>query len=158
MLRLNPASRVPTLELDSGLPLTESLLIVAWLERKIPRPALLDGDLDRIISQSGLAIGVIDAMANIITGVMQMDPNFAETRVGLKRRRTIITGFRKLEADPPSYMGGVPDLSVITTVVAIDYLRLRFKDEPWVEPLPKLDALREGVASRSAFEATLPYV
>lgn len=158
MLRLNPSSRVPTLELDSGLPITESLLIVAWLERKVPQPSLLDGDLDRIVSRSGLAMGVIDAMANIMTGVMQMDPNFGETRVGLKRRRTIVNGFRKLEADPPPYTGGVPDLSVITTVVALDYLRLRFKDAPWVEPLPKLDALRDKVAARPAFASTLPYV
>ena len=35
LIKLNPASRVPTLELDSGLPLTESLLIVTWLERKV---------------------------------------------------------------------------------------------------------------------------
>jgi glutathione S-transferase len=62
LLKLNPASRVPTLELDSGLPLTESLLIVAWLERKIPKPSLLDGDVDNIISRAGLAMGVIDAM------------------------------------------------------------------------------------------------
>src|SRR3954468_22022526 len=96
LIKLNPASRVPTLELDSGLPLTESLLIVTWLERKVPDPSLLEGDLDRIISRAGLAMGVIDAMANIITGVMQMDPNWGETRVGLKRRRTIVTGFRAL--------------------------------------------------------------
>jgi glutathione S-transferase len=158
MLRLNPASRVPTLELDSGLPLTESLLIVAWLERKIPQPSLLDGDLDAIISRSGLAMGVIDAMANIITGVMQIDPKFADGKVGVKRRRTIITGFRRMEGDPPPYAGGVLDLAVIAAVVALDYLRLRFKDEPWVEPLPKLDALRDKVAARPAFESTKPYV
>jgi len=74
LLKLNPASRVPTLELDSGVPLTESLLIVAWLERKIPKPSLLDGDADYIISRAGVAMGVIDAMANIVTGVMQMEP------------------------------------------------------------------------------------
>lgn len=158
MLRLNPASRVPTLELDNGIPLTESLLIVAWLERKVAKPSLLDGDLDRIISRSGLAMGVIDAMANIITGVMQMDPNWGESRVGLKRRRTIVTGFRKMEGDPPAYSGGVPDLSVITTVVAVDYLRLRFKDAPWVEPIPKLDALRDSVDARPAFNSTKPYI
>lgn len=158
MLRLNPASRVPTLQLESGLPLTESLLIVAWLERKIPTPSLLDGDLDLIVSRAGLSMGVIDAMANIITGVMQMDPDFGETKVGLKRRRTIVNGFRRMEADPPAYDGGVPDISVITTVVAVDYVRLRFKDAPWVEPIPKLDALRDATAARLSFAKTIPYV
>lgn len=158
MLRLNPASRVPTLELESGLPLTESLLIVAWLDRKVPEPALIGGDIDRVVSRSGVAMGVIDAMANIITGVMQIDPDFADSKVGVKRRRTMVNGFRAMEADPPPYAGGAPDLAVITTVVALDYLRLRFKDAPWVEPLPKLDALRERVAMRPAFANTIPYV
>lgn len=158
MLRLNPASRVPTLELDDGIPLTESLLIVAWLERKVPEPSLLDRDLDRIISRAGLAMGVIDAMANIITGVMQMDPNWGETRVGLKRRRTIVTGFGRMEADPPTYSGGTPDLSVISAVVAVDYLRLRFKDAPWVEPIPRLDGLATSLTARNSFQSTKPYV
>lgn len=158
LLDLNPAARVPTLQTDEGLPITESLLVLLWLEKKTPQPSLLDGPLDKIISQAGRAMGVIDAMANIITGVMQMDPNWGETRVGLRRRRTIITGLRALEADPPVYSGGTPNVAVITAVVAVDYLRMRFKDAPWVEPIPKLDALRDQVAARPAFKGTEPYV
>lgn len=158
LLALNPASRVPTLEIDSGLPLTESLLILLWLEKKVPEPSLLTSDLDHIISQAGRAMGVIDAMANIITGVMQMDPDWGETRVGLKRRRTIVTGLRPLESDPPAYRGGTPDIAVITAVVAVDYLALRFADAPWVEPIPRLQALRDRVADRPAFNQTKPYI
>lgn len=158
LLALNPAARVPTLELDGGLPLTESLLILLWLEKKVPDPSLLDGALDRIVSLAGRAMGVIDAMANIVTGTMQMDPGWGETRVGLRRRRTIINGFRALEADPPDYGGGTPDIAVITAVVAVDYLALRFKDAPWSEPIPRLQALRERVAARPAFAATEPYI
>jgi glutathione S-transferase len=158
LLALNPAARVPTLETDGGTPLTESLLILLWLEKKIPEPSLLQGPLDHIISQAGLAMGVIDAMANIVTGTMQMDPNWGESRVGLRRRRTIITGFRPLEADPPAYEGGTPNVAVITTVVAVDYLQLRFGDAPWAEKLPKLQILREKVAERPAFAQTVPYI
>jgi len=158
LLALNPSARVPTLETDSGTPLTESLLILLWLEKKVPAPSLLEGPLDQIISQAGRAMGVIDAMANIVTGTMQMDPNWGETRVGLRRRRTIITGFRALEADPPAYEGDTPNVAVITTVVAVDYLRLRFAGAPWVETLPKLNALRAEVASRTAFALTEPYI
>ena len=158
LLALNPAARVPTLETDGGTPLTESLLILLWLENKIPEPSLLQGPLDHIISQAGLAMGVIDAMANIVTGTMQMDPNWGESRGGLRRRRTIITGFRPLEADPPAYEGGTPNVAVITTVVAVDYLQLRFGDAPWAEKLPKLQILREKVAERPAFAQTAPYI
>jgi glutathione S-transferase len=158
LLALNPAARVPTLETDNGLPLTESLLILLWLEKTVPSPSLLDGPLDTVISQAGRAMGVIDAMANIVTGVMQMDPKWDESRVGLRRRRTIVTGLRPLEADPPAYAGGTPNIAVITAVVAFDYLRLRFSDAPWVEPTPRLEALAATVADRPAFSGTKPYI
>ena len=158
LLDLNPAARVPTLQTDSGLPITESLLILMWLEKKIPEPSLLDGPLDRIISQTGRAMGVIDAMVHIIIGTMQMDPDWGETRVGLRRRRSIVNGLRGLEADLPVYAGGVPSIAIVTAVVAIDYLRMRFKDAAWVEPTPGLDALRSSVAHRDSFASTAPYV
>ena len=161
LLALNPAARVPTLETDGGLPLTESLLILLWLEKKHPQPPLLPGPdaaLDRVVSQAGRAMGVIDAMASIVTGTMQMDPNWGETRVGRRRRRSIVTGFRALEAEPPQYGGGVPDIAVITAVVAVDYLHLRFADAPWQEPIPHLQALRDALVGRPAFAATKPYI
>jgi glutathione S-transferase len=158
LIDANPASRVPTLITEAGLPLTESLLILLWLEKKRPEPSLLDGPLDHAVSQAGRAMGVIDAMVHIIIGVLQMDPNWGETRVGLRRRRSVVTGLRALEVDPPTWSGKVPHIGVLTTIVALDYLRLRFKDAPWVEPLPRLDALRATVASRPAYEKTLPYI
>ena len=158
LLDLNPAARVPTLRTDEGLAITESLLILMWLEKKIPQPSLLDGPLDKVISQAGRAMGVVDAMVHIIIGVMQMDPNFGEHRVGLRRRRSIVNGLRAIEADPPAYDGGTPNVAVITSIVALDYLRMRFKDAPWVEPTPKLDALRAKIAARPAFANTEPYV
>ena len=158
LLELNTAARVPTLQLDDGVALTESLLILLWLEKKVPEPSLLAGPLDRVISQAGRAMGVIDAMANIVTGTMQMDPNWGETRVGLRRRRSIVNGFRAIEADPPTYGGGTTNVAVITAVVAVDYLKLRFNDAPWVEPIPRLRALREQVAERPSYAKTEPYV
>lgn len=158
LLAHNPAGRVPTVLTEAGTPLTESLLILLWLEKKQPEPSLLAGPLDLVISQAGRAMGVIDAMVHIMIGVMQMDPNFADSKVGLRRRRTIVTGFRTLEDTPPTIAGDVPHIGVLTTVVALDYLRLRFKDAPWMEALPNLDALRARVAGRAAYRGTEPYV
>jgi glutathione S-transferase len=158
LLEHNPAARVPTIVTDSGVPLTESLLILLWLEKKTPQPSLLEGPLDLVVSQAGRAMGVIDAMVHIMIGVLEMDPNWGETRVGLRRRRSIVNGLRAIEASPPAYSGGTPNIAVLTTVVALDYLRLRFKDAPWVEPLPELDALRAKVAERPAYAQTVPYI
>lgn len=158
LLALNPAARVPTLETDAGLPITESLLILLWLEKKVPEPSLLTGDLDRVVSQAGRAMGVIDAMVHIMIGVLQMDPAFGESRVGLRRRRSVVTGLAALDADPPDYAGGVPSIAVMTAVVALDYLYLRFPDAPWVEKLPRLGALQRAVADRPAYAMTVPYL
>lgn len=161
MARLNPASRVPTLELPSGVPLTESLLILLWLEKTRPEPSLLGSgaDLDVVLSRAGLAMGVIEAMANLVTGRMQIDPAFEGGKVGRKRVGTVVEGFRRLEADPPAVSGGgVPDIAVLTAVVAVDYLALRFPDHPWVEPIPRLQALRDAVSDRPAYASTKPYV
>jgi glutathione S-transferase len=103
-------------------------------------------------------MGVIDAMTSLIIGVMHVDPAFAESSVGLRRRRSTVTGLRALENDPPDYPGGVPTIAVLTTVVALDYLRLRFRDAPWIEPLPRLDALRAAVATRPPYATTEPHV
>ena len=158
LLKLNTAARVPTLELDNGIPLTESLLIVLWLEKTRPEPSLLAGEVETIVSQAGRAMGVIDAMVHIMIGVLQYDPNFGEHRVGLRRRRTIVNGMAALEADPPELIGGTPSIAVMTAIVALDYMRLRFKDAPWIEPTPKLDALRAKIADRPAYAATAPYI
>ncbi len=158
LLKLNTAGRVPTLQLDNGVPLTESLLILMWLEKKVPVPSLLEGPLDDLICKAGRAMGVIDAMVHIIIGVLQYDAKFGEHKVGLRRRRSIIAGMAALEHDPPAYAGGTPSIAVLTAIVALDYLRLRFKDAPWLEPLPRLDALRAEVAERPAYSSTIPYV
>ena len=158
LLGLNPAGRVPTIETDEGLPITESLLVLLWLERKVPEPSLLDGPLDRVIAQAGRAMGVIDAMVHIMIGVMQMDPAWGESRVGLRRRRSIITGLRAMEADPPAHAGGTPNVAVLTSVVALDYARLRFGQAPWLEPTPALDALAAQVADRPAYASTVPHL
>jgi maleylpyruvate isomerase len=43
-LRLNPQGFVPTLELDDGRTLTQSLAICEWLDETHPEPPLLPGD------------------------------------------------------------------------------------------------------------------
>lgn len=158
LLEVNSAARVPTIVTDSGLAITESLLILLWLEKKVPNPSLLEGPLDLVIAQAGRAMGVIDAMVHIMIGVLHMDPNWGESKVGLRRRRSIVNGMRMIEADTPTYLGGVPHIGVITTIVALDYLHLRFKDSPWVEPTPKLEALRARIAERHAYAKTKPHI
>ena len=68
----NAATRVPTLLLDDGTPLAESLLIVQWLELARPAPAwpsLTGRDAASaagVLSRAGMALGAIDAAVHTI--------------------------------------------------------------------------------------------
>jgi glutathione S-transferase len=157
----NAATRVPTLVTGDGIPLTESSLIVMWLERRYPKaPSLLgDGsDVDGILSRAGAAMGVIDAATiTIITRKVTAPALFDDTPVGLRRRRTMAEGIARLEAQASS-MGrnATPTLDDVATVVAVDYLRFRFPDAPWMPPLPKLDALAAKLRARPSFAKSMP--
>ena len=155
LLAANPSARVPALVLDSGLPLTESLLIVLWLETQRPPPSLLGSEPDRAISKAGVAMGAIDAAAAIIIS-RRIDPNFDESPVGLRRRRSVIKALERLEGDPPVLDGDTADLAVITAVVLVDYIRFRFAAAPWLPPVARLDALAARAHERPSFATTKP--
>lgn len=159
----NAATRVPTLVTDDGTPLTESLLIVQWLEATRPPPtypSLLGSDPTGVLSRAGMALGVIDAAAiTIITRKVTAPVLFDETPVGLRRRRSMSEGMARLEAiaaRKPLYVDGAPTLDAIAAVVAVDYLRFRFPDATWLPAMPALDRLAATLRRRSAFEQTLP--
>lgn len=89
LVAANPSARVPTLVLDDGQVLTESLLIVLWLERARPEPSLLGGDPIGTVARAGVAMGVIDAAAHTIISRRIAGPGFDDSPVGLRRRRSM---------------------------------------------------------------------
>jgi glutathione S-transferase len=159
----NAATRVPTLVLDDGTPLAESLLILQWLEHARPppdHPSLLGADAAGVLSRAGMALGVIDAAANtIITRKVTAPVLFDDTPVGLRRRRTIVEGMARLEAivsGAPLASDGAPTLDAICAVVAVDYLRFRFAEAGWMPAFPALDALSQRLRARASFGTTMP--
>lgn len=153
----NVSSRVPAVVADSGMALTDSLLILLWLEKTQPEPSLTAGDPDPMFHRAGVALDVIDAMIDLLTHVIHYDAAYAEHPVGQRRRRTIVEGLERLDQDPPTYAQGTPDIAVITTLVALDYFRFALGDQDWRVVTPALDALRERLMARKAFARTLPY-
>ena len=164
----NAATRVPTLLLDDGTPLAESLLIVQWLELARPAPdwpSLTGRDAATaagVLSRAGIALGAIDAAVHtIITRKVTAPLLFDETPVGLRRRRTMIEGLQRLEA-LAAVLGGAapgsvaPTLDAICAVVLYDYQKLRFADQPWLPKTPGLQALAEALRQRPSFARTMP--
>ncbi len=88
----NAATRVPALVLDDGTPLTESLLIVQWLEVVRPAPdwPRLIGNTPQetagILSRAGIALGAIDASVHTISRAR------SPRRCCLTKRRSVCAG------------------------------------------------------------------
>lgn len=161
----NAATRVPTLVLDDGTPLTEALLIVQWLEATRPAPdwpSLMGpaAGAAAVCARAGMALGAIEAsVITIITRKVTAPVLFDETPVGLRRRRSMAEGMQRLEAQAGAMATrGAPTLDVITAVTLYDYQQLRFADQPWLPATPGLQALAEAWNACDSFARTRPYL
>jgi glutathione S-transferase len=161
----NAATRVPTLLLDDGTPLTEAMLIVQWLEttRRAPDwPSLVGpaASAAGVLSRAGIAMGAIEAaVITVITRKVTAPVLFDETPVGLRRRRSMVEGMQRLEALAGAIAtSGAPTLDAITAVTLFDYQQLRFADQPWLPPTPRLAALAAAWNARPSFVRTRPYI
>jgi glutathione S-transferase len=164
----NAATRVPTLLLDNGIALTESLLIVQWLEATRPTPQwpnLLGDDPEQvagILSRTGIALGAIEASVHtIITRKVTAPVLFDETAVGLRRRRSMVESMQRLEgmADQMNRCmssAQAPTLDIIAAVVLHDYQQLRYADQAWLPATPQLKALSDQVRGRTSFAKSFP--
>ena len=158
LLQANSSGRVPALILDDGQVLTESLLIVLWLERTRSEPSLLGGDPTDVVARTGVAMGVIDAAVHTLIGRKIVGgPDFDESPVGVRRRRRMAEGLKRIEADLQEPGEGVPMLDAITAVVTLDYVQFRFPQAGWMPSLPRLERLQQRLRARPAIERTLPY-
>ena len=137
-------------------PLTESLLIVHWLENRVPDPSLLGPDPTAVLSRAGIAMGVIDAAVHTLIGRKITDAGFDESPVGLRRRRTMVQGLLRLDADPPAYDSGTPTLDVVAAVVALDYIDFRFPQAAWLPALVVSRRSAEASQARPQSTATVP--
>lgn len=158
LMTVNTAGRVPVLVTDSGEKITESLLIILWFENLRPQPSLLGATESDHMQKVGIAFGVLEAAVHTLVGRVIQGPDFDEEPVGLRRRRTILSGLRQLEDSPPRFHGGVPSLALIVTVTAFEYVLFRFGNASWLENYPSLNRLIEVTSTRASFPDTRPYI
>ena len=165
----NAAARVPTLVLDDGTAISESLLIVQWLEALRPPPewpslkGIHASEVASIMSRAGIALGAIEASVHtIITRKVTAPVLFDETPVGLRRRRTMVESVLRLETLAPVWLdrneiaAHPPTLDLICAVTLFDYQAFRYADQPWLPQTPNLRALAEAMRERPSFRLTMP--
>lgn len=154
LMQVNPATRVPALVTEDGTAISESLLIVQYLEWQWPDPALVPrhGGAE-VLSQAGMAIGLIDAGVQTLLGRKFGPPDADESVLGQRRARTIATTLDRLESQPPREDG---DLGALAVAVALEYLDFRFPEIAWSEGRPQLTNWHRAVSARQSLTATVP--
>ena len=101
--KLNPQALLPTLELDDGTRLTQSLAIMEWLEEKHPAPALLPKDAlarARVRSLACLVACEIHPLNNLrVLQHLKRALGQSQEHIDNWYRHWIADGLAKLEAD-----------------------------------------------------------
>jgi maleylacetoacetate isomerase/maleylpyruvate isomerase len=106
--RVNPQGLLPTLELDDGTRLVQSLAIIEYLDEEHPRPPLLPGDSlgrARVRSLSNLVASEIHPLNNL--RVLQHLKRLGQTQENIDTwyRYWIGDGLTKLEAELKDKVG-----------------------------------------------------
>ena len=100
---VNPQSLLPTLELDDGKRLTQSLAIMEWLEEKHPTPPLLPRDpmaRARVRSLAYLVACEIHPLNNLrVLQHLKRALNQSQEQIDTWYRHWIADGLAKLEAE-----------------------------------------------------------
>lgn len=156
LLAVNPVCRVPALVTDEGAALTETAVIVLYLERRYPEPRLVPrDDIETNHARLGLALGALDSGVGVFLERRFGDPStqLAERRLQGLRRSTaaLVAG---IDTAPTSD----PDLGDIASVVALTWLEFRLSAElDWRESTPAAVEWLDRMNSLPAFANTLPY-
>ena len=101
--QVNAQALLPTLELDDGTRLTQSLAIIEWLDEKHPKPALIPGDSlakARVRSLSYLIASEIHPLNNLrVLQHLKRALGQSQDQIDTWYRYWIADGLAKLEAD-----------------------------------------------------------
>ena len=157
---LNPGRGVPTLVLDDGTVLTQSMAILEWLEEAHPEPPLLPGDpLARArVRAAALAVATdIHPVNNlrVVSRLKAMGHSQDETVAWMNdwMTRGLAAFAAMIEADTPFCFGDTPCLADLCLVPQL------YNAHRWgcdLAPYPRLTEIEARCLALPAFDAARP--
>jgi glutathione S-transferase len=155
----NPLGKIPVLIADDGTAYYDSRVILDYLDHRAGGHKIVPADPARrfaALRLQALCDGLLDA--SILTvyetrwrKAEAHEPKWLEHQAGKVTR-----ALAALEAAPPKFDGGLPDVGLITLACALGYRDFRF-GKGWRTDHPRLSAWLDDFAARvPAFGATAP--
>ena len=156
LLPFNPGGKVPTLQLDDGTFLNESLLVLLYLDGRHGGRKLLpmDGsDAWLTLSRVGAAIAFLDGIS-----VWNRELRFGLGAPGMIAAETAranrVADTLEREVDAGAYTGPI-DAAQIVLGAALENAARRHKVWDWCSLHPRLSAFLDEIARRPSFVATV---
>ena len=158
LMRDNPLSKIPTLVLDDGTALYDSLVICEYLDGLDGHNRLFPaepGKRRRALRRHALGTGLLDLAIlrrneRDRPAARQSPPHLAA--FAEKSAATLAA----LERDAEELSQTPFDIGPIAIGCALSYLDFRFADEPWRLAHPRIAAWHAGFAARPSVIATHP--
>jgi maleylacetoacetate isomerase len=158
----NPLALVPTLELDDGTTLTQSLAIIDYLDAIAPQPPLLPAESMLAAKVRAVAFAIacdIHPLTNLrVTQYLESRLDVAPQELGAWRRRWILDGLEAVERlitpAAPFCFGATPSLADLCLIPQLFNAR-RFAIS--FEHLPRIIAVEARCGDLPAFRAAHPW-
>jgi glutathione S-transferase len=156
-LAFNPIGRVPTLELEDGTVLTESKLILDYIDALNPGPNLLPRDGSdgwRTLAEMGQASGLLDGIVTWMRALRPPEPQRAAITWETVRVNRAADALELAVANG-AYAGPM-NASRIVLGAALGLIEPRLPVWKWREGRFGLSAWYDAIAERPSFQSTVP--
>jgi glutathione S-transferase len=157
VLGLNPIGRVPTLELDDGTILTESKLILDYIDALNPGPKLLPRDGSdgwRTLAEMGQALGLLEGIVTWMRALLPPEPQRAVEAIAREAMRVNRAADALEGAIAGGAYAGRLNAAHIVLGTALGLVDPRLPVWKWREGRPGLSAWYDAIAARASFRMT----
>jgi len=154
----NPLGKIPSLELDNGDLLFDSIVIAEYLDGISDSPSLFPTEVSeraKVMTLHALANGMTDAAFTRRWGATMLPEGERSPSWDARLKIAVDKSLDQLEAQIDDFKD-VVNIGSIAAAVALGYLDFRFADENWREGRPNLAAWYEEFSARPSMQATVP--
>ena len=157
----NPLGKVPTLVLDDGTGLYDSVVIVDYLDHKTPVARLIPQDNNHraiVRRWEALADGMCDAAVAVVME-RRRAPEKQDAGVIERQMQKVERCLSAMSADMSEAKWSAGEkfsLADIAVGVALAYIDLRMPEIDWRTTYPKLERLYAELLERPSFKDTAP--